>query len=121
MNGFSTTLLYVKNDDLINLLDQHCTAPSWPKSCGYDLKLFEYESISSNTSVKFEKQTDNNENFIKFNEPEAFKSVLKTICEDLIKLKDYLNQVIKNNNKLLIKTKNELINFSFYLVGFSVW
>jgi hypothetical protein len=92
MNGFSTTLLYVKNNDLLSLLDQHCLAPSWPKSCGYDLKLFEYESILSNTSVKVEKQEDN-ENFIKFNDTEAFKFVLKTICEDLIKLKDYLNQV----------------------------
>ena len=92
MNGFSTTLLYVKNSNVLDLLDAHTMAPAWPKSCGRDVQFFEYVPFSSNTSTSFEKKTDN-EDFIQIDEENFFKFALKTICEDLITLRDHLNEV----------------------------
>ena len=94
MIGFSTTLLYVKNSDVLNLLDAHTSAPAWPKSCGIDVELFEYTSALSNKNTNTEKKTDN-EKFIQLEDENFFKFVLKTICEDLIAFKDHLNEVKK--------------------------
>ena len=95
MNGFSTTLLYAKNDDfnnMLSLLDAHTSAPSWPSSYGRDLTPFEYVPALSSTTVSVDKQADN-EKYIKFQDQDALKFILKTICEDLILFKEHLNKV----------------------------
>ena len=56
MNGFSTTLLYAKNDDfnnMLSLLDAHTSAPSWPNSYGRDLTPFEYVPAAFTSGVNF--------------------------------------------------------------------
>lgn len=96
MNGFSTTLLDVKNDELNNmlaLLDMHTSAPAWPKSWGSDLAKFEYVTANLSTHFASEKQTDYDK-YIKLQSDNLFRLILKTICEDLISFKDHLNDVI---------------------------
>ena len=92
MNGFSTTLLYIKNNNVLDLLDAHTMAPAWPKSCGKDIHFFECVPSLSNTPTNSGKKSDN-ENFIQIDEEKYFEFALKTICEDLNTLKDHLNEV----------------------------
>jgi len=97
MNGFSVTSVLLdeaKLDFYLNLLDAPTTAPAWPKSCGKDLKVFEYTSFNNLSGLK-DLSIDNTE-YIEYkeaNSSEMLKYFMQTICQDLIDLKEYLNKL----------------------------
>lgn len=100
MNGFSVTVLGLEEthgESILNLLDAKTEAPEWPRNHGTNFKNFEYLKGSFGTSVR-EENSKKSDEYLKFSSYDArlsslLKAYLKTICEDLIDLKDHLNQL----------------------------
>ena len=99
MNGFSLTLFIVKNDNLLKLLDLETNAPSWPKSYGSDLtqSLNEIRVKSGVSRVSSAKIKIDEDRYLNLNNSESrfklFLNCLTYICNDLIDLKEYLNEL----------------------------
>lgn len=98
MNGFSISALELGSGDsqvVIDLLDQYTNAPAWPKTYSCDLDTTSTQPPLSDIKNKSFTSESKNEYF-KYNEisnAELLKLCLKTIAQDLITAKQYLNEL----------------------------
>jgi dihydroxyacetone kinase len=98
MNGFSISVLHLKLNNsamILELLDQNANAPAWPKTCGRDVVPFEYTKSSISIDARSFSCSIDKENYIRVDSrySNMLKFFLKTIAEDLISTKQFLNDL----------------------------
>jgi dihydroxyacetone kinase len=103
MNGFSITALYLKDsnkkDSILSLLDSQTSAPAWPLLYGSDVKSVEHVKTNQkpeSSYISFTSFIIKNEDYVRFEDAktaELLKFTLKTIAEDLITVREVLNDL----------------------------
>jgi triose/dihydroxyacetone kinase / FAD-AMP lyase (cyclizing) len=95
MNGFSLTLLIVKDSQLIELLDFSTDAFSWPKNYGKDIHEFSSSRVKSVIQRPNSSTASEIDRFNVLNDEQAIllKNSIENVFNGLIEFKNYLNDL----------------------------